>query len=87
MRSKIFLIIIFAALVLALTACVYDLPDPRYRPVTGVALDRTNIALNLWTDDDYDFRTAALSVNIFPEEANNAVEWGSSNNNVNIVVA
>ena len=70
------------ALTLVITACSIDLPAPRQWPVTGVALNRTSLALNLWTGTNYDYRTAALTVNIFPERASQAVVWGSSDNNV-----
>ena len=66
----------------AATACAYDPPDPRQQPVTGIAHNKTNLALNLWTGENFDYKTANLRVNIFPEKANRAVTWGSSNNNV-----
>ena len=76
-----------AMLTLALTACLYDPPVPtRQLSVTGISLNRTSLALNLWTSEDYDYKTAALTVNILPEKASQAVIWGSSDANVATVV-
>ena len=86
MRRKYFFFIISLALALAVTACQNDIPSPRNFPVTQISISKTSLALNLWTDDDYDFTTESLAVTIQPEEANKAVLWGSSNPNVATVV-
>ena len=83
MRRQHFFTIVSAALALAVTACMYDPPSPRQWSAATVSLNRTSLALNLWTTEDYDHRTAELTVNILPEKGvNRAVVWVSSDNNV-----
>jgi hypothetical protein len=88
MKTKLFTVIFafFIALALILSACVIDPPNPRSIPVLEVTLDRANIALNLWTSEDYDQTTALLSVTVLPAEANQTIIWGSSNSNAATVV-
>ena len=83
MRKK-FSFILVSALALALGACMYDPnpPEPRQFSVSGITLDRTSLALNLWTAEDYDYSTAVLAVKTLPEAVHFALVWGSSNNNV-----
>ena len=84
MREKYFFAAFPAIIAAALfaAACSVDPPDPRKWELTEFSLNRSSVVLNLYTETDYDHRTAKLTVSIQPPQANQDVLWGSNNNSV-----
>lgn len=76
--------IIPVLLVFVLTACILESPTPpRDLSVSEITLDRTSLALNLWSED---LSTFTLTANIYPVHTRSQIVWISDNNDVATVV-
>ena len=89
MKRKYFFVIVFVLFAFIVNTCMlYDAASPpRQVAVHSLTLNRTSLALNLWTDDDYDISSATLTASVLPQTANQSVIWGSSDNSVATVSA